>query len=637
MRKNYFTAFSLFIFSLWSYGQNKQALLIGINDYYIEKGVISNQSLKGCVNDAKSIKELIVSRFGFQQKNIKELYNSDASRNNILSEMANLLARSNPGDNALIYYSGHGLLLDNSMGFQKDQAIVPSDIYQKYRSYILNQDLAAMFNKFVDKKVTLTVIFDCCYSWSVEFSRQEDWEIFNETDGSERWLPSLVYVDYTAYLTDTVYRYDSLSATYQQLVLDNSYPTDKVIRGLYELNRADSTYHLRLEDSLLEEKSIPNEGEDIKTQKIIQEIPSKRPNSNFLFLSATNGLEKGLERTDVNKNKHGVFTRALLDVLKQTTASISSNDLYSKIKEQLGKQFVQTQTPSMVGEQDRMQGNLLGVDNRTVINDLRITCTGNQNKTIFLNKGAAAGLTVGNVLMDLNAPLLSVEITELRGNDTAIAKIKTGNVNSIAKGHVFKVISWYTKSDPLIKVYIPNDSSTFLQLNAIVSKYIKKIDSTDARFLPFDKDEYLTSKIFIKGDYFTHRYKDMEVRAPLYQLNSATIQKVNKEDRYFIYLPVPIELSMAVQLKCVKDQNIQLVSNPTDADISFYCAYSRKQHGPVFVCSQETINVKNNGHKPSNYYIPASGNSTRAIANSIYKLLLEFASKRGWVNYDAKK
>ena len=136
-------------------------------------------------------------------------------------------------------------------------------------------------------------------------------------------------------------------------------------------------------------------------------------------------------------------------------------------------------------------------------------------------------------------------------------------------------------------------------------------------------------------------YKEKEYTAPLKDFNISAIHKVNDEVDYFIYLPVPTELSVAVKNKCMKDQNIQLVDDPMKAEISFYCAYSKEKKTPIFVCSRETTGEYRIGkyelnHARSNYYV-TDKNSTEVIANSIYKLLLEFASKKSWLNYYSKK
>ena len=644
MKFGYFIVFFFILSFNASFAQNKQALIIGINDYYFEKGVLSPQSLKGCVNDAKSMKEMIVSHFGFPQKNITELYNTQATQKSILSEMMNLLTRCKAGDNAFIYYSGHGLLLDNSFSSdKKNQAIVPSDVYQKYRSYILNQDLAAIFNKFIDKKVTLTVIFDCCYSWSVEYMVPGNVEVFKEKDAVQRYIPTLFYDDFNTYLIDTLYQYDSLTAKYLPYIVNAATPTE-VVNQLYEFNAQDSTYQINLLSSLRNERSIPGEGEDIKTKKIIQEIPSKRSNSNFLFISGTNNVEKGLEKTDLSKNRHGVFTRTLIDMVNRNSPALSAADLFAKVTEHLKKQFIRSQTPSIVGAENRMKTNLFALDNTSLTTELKTTCKSISNNKIILNKGAAAGLAVGNTVTSISNPSVSAVITNLKGDDSCVAEIKKSSnrslfsLSAVTVGDEFKVTDWFTRSQPIVRVYIPNDSITFLQLDAIFKKYILPIRATDTAFIAFEEDRFWCSKIYMNRNFFTHYFNNKTYTAPLQNLNAATIHNVNSEDYYFIYLPVPTELSVALKNKCRKDQNMQLVDNPLNADISFYCAYSNKEKRPVFICSTETIgnNRTLNSHARSEYYVSGK-NSTEVIAASIYKLMLEFASKRGWLNFYTRK
>lgn len=166
----------------FGYAQNKYALLIGVNKYQLKKedgtiGIDSANALTGCVNDAKSIKDLIVKKFGFKSSNIKELYDFDATKNNILTSINSLLKKSKSGDIVVIFYAGHGSTFNyGNNNTQTAEYILPSDGFSNYRwlvngsektleySLIQTSQLASLFNKFVDKKVTLTALFDCCYS-----------------------------------------------------------------------------------------------------------------------------------------------------------------------------------------------------------------------------------------------------------------------------------------------------------------------------------------------------------------------------------------------------------------------------------------------------------------------------------------
>ena len=157
--------------------QDKFALLIGIDQYQAPSGHRSTgngrsyfKNLKGCKNDANSMYAVLQSKFQFQSKEIDTLFDHSASRQGILDAMNRLLNKAKAGDYAVIYYAGHGSTVKNSLSFEvdkTDQSIVPSDTWKEGIHDIRDKELSAIFNRFLDKKVKLTVIFDCCHSGSM--------------------------------------------------------------------------------------------------------------------------------------------------------------------------------------------------------------------------------------------------------------------------------------------------------------------------------------------------------------------------------------------------------------------------------------------------------------------------------------
>ncbi len=166
------------IFSLSVFGQEQRALLIGINHYLpppdyqpsTSEGRMNVEDLHGCINDANAIYSIITSKFGFGQKNVDTLLDDSATRDGILNAMNKLLEKSNAGDIVFIYYAGHGSEVRNSLSFEadkKDQTIVPANFWKEGIRDIRDKELSKIFNDFLDKKVKLTVIFDCCHSGSI--------------------------------------------------------------------------------------------------------------------------------------------------------------------------------------------------------------------------------------------------------------------------------------------------------------------------------------------------------------------------------------------------------------------------------------------------------------------------------------
>jgi hypothetical protein len=165
-----FSIITLVLFSCNTFSQTKRALLIGIDVYNpVDEQIASSRggwsNLDGCVNDAKAINDIITSRFGFDNKNIKTLFNQEAKRDAIIKELENLINNAQKGDVVFIYYAGHGSQVYNSLSSEidkQDESIVPANMVD-----IRDKEMSALYNKLLDKGVILTLIFDSCHSGSV--------------------------------------------------------------------------------------------------------------------------------------------------------------------------------------------------------------------------------------------------------------------------------------------------------------------------------------------------------------------------------------------------------------------------------------------------------------------------------------
>ena len=117
------------------HAQERYAVLVGVNDYYDDPATKNPHSLQGCVNDANSIKELLLNRFGFNPANIATLYDAKVTKKNFIDMMKAMLKKCKPGDALVFYYSGHGVWMDNDMNdgdsikAGMSQAIVMSNLY----------------------------------------------------------------------------------------------------------------------------------------------------------------------------------------------------------------------------------------------------------------------------------------------------------------------------------------------------------------------------------------------------------------------------------------------------------------------------------------------------------------------------
>ncbi len=76
--------------------------VIGINTYS------EWPRLKTAVNDAKSFRNVLLSRYYFDKEHLIELYDEKATRKNIISSLRFLAKKTNKNDSLIIFYAGHG-------------------------------------------------------------------------------------------------------------------------------------------------------------------------------------------------------------------------------------------------------------------------------------------------------------------------------------------------------------------------------------------------------------------------------------------------------------------------------------------------------------------------------------------------
>jgi Caspase domain/Glucodextranase, domain B len=77
-------------------------LIVGINKYE------HWPQLNNAVSDVTMVKDVLTSKYRFDQENIVTLTNEQATRSGILTALRGFIERVTPRDNFMIYYSGHG-------------------------------------------------------------------------------------------------------------------------------------------------------------------------------------------------------------------------------------------------------------------------------------------------------------------------------------------------------------------------------------------------------------------------------------------------------------------------------------------------------------------------------------------------
>lgn len=145
----------------------KHALIIGINEY---ANYEPQYQLRGCVNDAKLMKRVLVDHFKFQESNIIELHNAAASQQAILGAMELLIERVMQDDVVVFHFSGHGGQLktsdtDEGSGMSSTICTADSGYMDPFPNLdIIDNVINEWLVRLTSKTRNVSLTFDCCHS-----------------------------------------------------------------------------------------------------------------------------------------------------------------------------------------------------------------------------------------------------------------------------------------------------------------------------------------------------------------------------------------------------------------------------------------------------------------------------------------
>ncbi|MBW2596465.1 MAG: caspase family protein [Deltaproteobacteria bacterium] len=134
---------------------NQWLFVIGIDTY------IEWPRLETAVNDAKSVKNVLLSRYHFNSDHLIELYDEDATRANILSKLRYLARNIVEDDSLFIFYAGHGHLDP----ITKSGSWIPVESGTKdVSAWISNNDIKNYLRIDAIKAKHILLVSDSCFS-----------------------------------------------------------------------------------------------------------------------------------------------------------------------------------------------------------------------------------------------------------------------------------------------------------------------------------------------------------------------------------------------------------------------------------------------------------------------------------------
>lgn len=129
--------------------------VIGINTY------LDWPRLQTAVNDAKSLRDVLLERYHFEPAHVVELYDEQATRRNILAKLRYLARTVGEEDSLVIFYAGHGHL----DSITKEGSWIPVESGTKDASaWISNHDIRKYLHADAIKAKHILLISDSCFA-----------------------------------------------------------------------------------------------------------------------------------------------------------------------------------------------------------------------------------------------------------------------------------------------------------------------------------------------------------------------------------------------------------------------------------------------------------------------------------------
>ncbi|XP_031482599.1 metacaspase-1-like [Nymphaea colorata] len=146
----------------------KKAVICGISYRY------SRHELKGCINDAKCMKYLLINRFHFPESSIIMLTEEETdpfkrpTKHNIRMAIYWLVQGCQPGDSLVFHYSGHGSQQRNYNGDEVDgydETLLPLDF--ETQGMIVDDEINETLVRPLPRGARLHALIDACHSGTV--------------------------------------------------------------------------------------------------------------------------------------------------------------------------------------------------------------------------------------------------------------------------------------------------------------------------------------------------------------------------------------------------------------------------------------------------------------------------------------
>jgi len=316
--------------------------------------------------------------------------------------------------------------------------------------------------------------------------------------------------------------------------------------------------------------------------------------NNVLIISAAQDDETAKEQVDEQGNPHGAFTYALIRALMTLPANGAAIKIIESTRAVI-KYNGKLQEPVFEGNDYRKNATLTGEPRESVPNSVTVSVLNAEDKDdITLQSGYILGISSGSKLKKVyNQDTLLIQVTQVIGPNSSIAKTIKGDFKRIRPGDMFQVTQWALESQNSLKVYIPPSEANLNALRGLAKTIYSVLKSNNKIQLLTDPtvlDSILT--VFYNGRSWMLRKTSGEIVSLNESLSGSSILRaLPSGGNVYLSLPAFQSLSVALNKLYVGNSSVSVTRNSAEADYVLSGRFHNNEIEYAFIsANQSTVN-----------------------------------------------
>jgi hypothetical protein len=325
-------------------------------------------------------------------------------------------------------------------------------------------------------------------------------------------------------------------------------------------------------------RSLPPNECDVAEPPDKEKSPAER---GALIFIAAQDFQAALEIEDENKNRHGLFSWALIKTLREIRGAVPAQEILLKVKALMQSEG-KSQEPNLEGLPGKTKGSLLGMPSRDVSGPLKVFVSRVWKNLVELQGGLALGLREDCELKkadDDGNPAVRVRVTAVHGFNRCSAIVIEGDAKKIKVGDCFTLDKWVAAREARMQVFVPISDYSYKNLARFAADISELRDSNRIEWVD-DPTEINPTHII--------SWQQSEWRLEILKNDSSRIVKLGRspgkdrilneilknpasqeiKPRVFLQLPLSVELAGTIRAE-MGDYNHSIEISPMEEGIHY--------------------------------------------------------------------